>query len=628
MRHWIALFAVISTSALAWLPAAADDPQGRYQLVWSDEFDSDGPPDPRRWAFEEGFVRNRELQWYQKPNAYCENGLLVIEARRERRANPHYEAGSRNWKRSRSNAEFTSASLVTTGEHQWRFGRFEMRARIDTRPGLWPAFWTLGSAREWPGCGEIDIMEYYQGKLLANACWGTALRWVPRWDSEFRRVERFDDRDWADRFHVWRMDWSEESIQLFVDRELMNTIELSRTVNPDANRSNPFREPHRILLSLAVGGSQGGDPGATDFPARFEIDYVRVYQKRPAAAPPEKKATVQPADYGEPSGAERAALPGPNRPDEPCRDEFSAEAAVRFLDAVAVGWQKERKCFACHSDYAFFFTRPVVGWRVPAHTLLRSKLEHFAEHPGDGKHRVTEAVMTASMLAQNDALTTGRLHPTTRKALDRMWTMQRDDGGFDWMKYRQPPSEVDDHYGVTMAAIGVGAAPGGYAETPAARAGLERIRGYFKAHPAAHLHHRAMKLLASLSVPGVLTEAERQRVVDDLFALQKPDGGWAVVTLGKWERSDGREQDRKPSDGYGTGFAIYVLRRAGVPREDPRIQKGIEWLKTHQRASGRWFTRSMWRDRRHYITHAGTAYAILALAECGEMGPTEESVSP
>ena len=314
-----------------------------------------------------------------------------------------------------------------------------------------------------------------------------------------------------------------------------------------------------------------------------------------------------------------------NRPDEPIRDEFSIDAAVRFLDAAALTWQKERKCFACHSDYAFFVTRPLVGWKVPAHEQLRSKLEHRAEHPRDVKYRVTEAVMVASMLAQNDALTTGKLHPTTRKALDRMWTMQREDGGFDWMKYNQPPSEIDDHYGVTIAAIGVGVAPDDYAETPAAKAGLDRIHEYFKSNPPANLHHRAMKLLASLDVDGIMTEPERQQVVEVLFALQKPDGGWGVVTMGNWERSDGKPRDMESSDGYGTGFAIYVLRQAGVLVDEPRIQKGIAWLKTHQRASGRWFTRSMWKDSKHYITHAGTAYAILALAACDEIEPHEDT---
>lgn len=326
---------------------------------------------------------------------------------------------------------------------------------------------------------------------------------------------------------------------------------------------------------------------------------------------------VSPPVQGQPA-LESAALVGENRLDEPVRSEFSLDAAVRFLDGVALNWQKDRKCFACHTDYAFLFTRPLISWKTPLHDTIRSKLEYLAEHPRDVKYRVTEAVLVASVLAQNDALTTGKLHPTTRQALDGMWSMQREDGGFDWMKYNQPPSEVDDHYGVTMAAIGVGVAPDGYAETPAAKAGLGKIREYFKNNPPANLHHQAMLLLASLGVSGIMTEADRRQTVQELFALQKRDGGWSLATLGDWERSDGKLQDRKSSDGYGTGFAVYVLRRAGVPAQDRRIQEGINWLKSHQRLSGRWFTRSLWKDQKHYLSHAGTAYAILALATCGE----------
>jgi squalene-hopene cyclase-like protein len=304
---------------------------------------------------------------------------------------------------------------------------------------------------------------------------------------------------------------------------------------------------------------------------------------------------------------------------EPIRDEFSARAAVEFLDAAALSWQNDHNCFACHSDYAFLYTRPVVDWKAPVHGQIRSKLEHLAEHPRDTKYRETEAVMTASMLAQNDALTTGKLHPSTRKALGRMWAMQREDGGFEWMKYDQPPSEMDDHYGVTVAAIGVGSAPDGYAETPAARSGLDGIRRYFRDNPPANLHHRAMKLLASLNIDGIMSAEERGQVVQDLFALQKPDGGWGLATYGNWERSDGKAQDLDSSDGYGTGFAIYVLRRAGIPAGQPQIRHGITWLKTHQRASGGWFTRSLWKDQKHYLSRAGTAYAILALAACDEL---------
>ena len=297
------------------------------------------------------------------------------------------------------------------------------------------------------------------------------------------------------------------------------------------------------------------------------------------------------------------------------------DAAVRFLDAAALNWQKDRQCFACHSDYVFFCVRPLVSWQVPAHAQLRERLEYLAEHPRDVPYRATEAVMVASTLAQNDALTTGKLHPATRQALDRMWSMQRQDGGFDWLQSNQPPSEIDDHYGVTMAAIGVGAAPDHYADTPSAKAGLDGICKYFNNNPPAHLHHRMMLLLASLHLEGIMAESARRQVVEDVFALQKPDGGWGIVTMGNWERSDDKPRDMESSDGYGTGFAVYVLRQAGVPADEPRVQQAVAWLKTHQRTSGRWFTRSMWKDSQHLNTQAGTAYAILALASCGEQAP-------
>ncbi len=248
-----------------------------YALVWADEFDREGPPDPAKWTHERGFVRNRELQWYGTENARASGGLLVIEARRERVPNPEFDASSGDWKRSRQFAEYTSASLMTRGLHTWQYGRFEMRARIDTRPGLWPAFWTLGVTRPWPHNGEIDIMEYYRGTLLANAAWGGAERFQAIWDDSRTPIASFD-KAWPDAFHVWRMDWDERAISLSVDGQQLNEIDLTKTINQDDTRANPFHQPHYLLVNLAVGGTQGGDPSPTEFPARFEIDYVRVYQ--------------------------------------------------------------------------------------------------------------------------------------------------------------------------------------------------------------------------------------------------------------------------------------------------------------------------------------------------------------
>jgi beta-glucanase (GH16 family) len=260
--------------------AAAPVPYPGYTLVWSDEFNRDGAPDSANWTYELGFVRNRELQWYASQNAKVTGGLLVIEGRRERVRNAQFDASSSDWKRSREFADYTSASLMTKGLHSWQYGRFEMRGRIDTRPGLWPAFWTLGVSGAWPHSGEIDIMEYYRGILLANVAWGGPNRFQAIWADTRKPIASFNRSNWSQDFHVWRMDWDERAISLFVDGELLNTVDLTKTVNQDGSGANPLRQPHYILVNLAIGGTQGGDPSSTAFPARLEVDYIRVYQER------------------------------------------------------------------------------------------------------------------------------------------------------------------------------------------------------------------------------------------------------------------------------------------------------------------------------------------------------------
>ncbi len=200
-----------------------------------------------------------------------------------------------------------------------------------------------------------------------------------------------------------------------------------------------------------------------------------------------------------------------------------------------------------------------------------------------------------------------------------MWTLQRADGSWDWLKCDWPPYEHDDYYGVVFAAIGVGMAPDGYRDTPAAKKGLEKLRGYLREHSAPDLHHRAFLLWASQRVDGLMTPAEREATIADLLALQHEDGGWSLPSLGGWKRHDGSLNDlNAPSDGYGTGVVIYILRQAGVEASRPAIRRGVDWLKTHQRESGRWFTRSLSTDKNHYITHAGTSFAVLALDSCAE----------
>jgi beta-glucanase (GH16 family) len=271
---------LVSVCALAWLlasAAAAQSSEG-WKLVWSDEFDKDGPPDPAKWSYETGFVRTNELQWYQPENAWCEKGMLIIEGRREQKKNPNFEAGNANWKNSREFAEYTSASINTRGKASWKYGRFEMRARIDTRAGLWPAFWSLGIEGRWPNNGEVDIMEYYKNTLLANLIWAGQTPGRTASFTKRKPITSFADPDWSSKFHLWRMDWDENRIVITVDGEVLNDSDLNQAANPDG--SNGYRQAQYILLNLAIGGNAGGDPSATKFPARFEVDYVRIYQKQ------------------------------------------------------------------------------------------------------------------------------------------------------------------------------------------------------------------------------------------------------------------------------------------------------------------------------------------------------------
>lgn len=261
----------------------ADD----WELVWSDEFDNDGRPDTTVWNYERGFVRNEEDQWYQSDNAYVKDGMLVIEGRKERVKNPRYVKDSRSWQLNREYAEYTSASLNTAGKREFLYGRLEVRARIPVGGGAWPAIWTLGSRQEWPSCGEIDVMECYpidgEQHILANVAWGRDNRFDSEWRTKTKPLDYFlaKDKDWVDKFHVWRMDWDENFICLYLDGELLNRVPLAETVNGAyGNHTNPFKQPQYVLLNLALGGRNAGKIDGAAMPMKYEIDYVRVYKKK------------------------------------------------------------------------------------------------------------------------------------------------------------------------------------------------------------------------------------------------------------------------------------------------------------------------------------------------------------
>ncbi len=253
-----------------------------WQLVWSDEFEREGMPDPSRWTYEEGFVRNQELQYYtrgREANARVERGLLILEARRERYRNPLFEPGSTDWRRAREFAEYTSAGLTTEGKAAWRYGRIEVRAKLPTGRGLWPAIWMLGVNRRqvgWPRCGEIDIMEnvgYDPETIHANV--HTEAYNHLRGNNKGDRIRV--ERPWTD-FHVYALEWRPDRLDFFVDDRRYFRYENDGR----GSETWPFDQPFYLILNVAVGGSWGGRQGVDDsvFPQRMEVDYVRVYAPR------------------------------------------------------------------------------------------------------------------------------------------------------------------------------------------------------------------------------------------------------------------------------------------------------------------------------------------------------------
>jgi len=356
----------------------------------------------------------------------------------------------------------------------------------------------------------------------------------------------------------------------------------------------------------------------------------------------------------EPITLETVELPAEITADEPFIKAFSLERAAHSLDTAALDWQKTRACTACHTMMSYMMARPALDVFSPQSLEVRQFFEDVVaakrEAMPDYQCKDVDgavAIGVASSLTMNDRSTTGKLHPLTRQALDRMWTLQRPDGSWEWPFRDTPPLKLSEHYGVTLAAIAAGLAPDGYASTPAAQSGLERVRKYLAHTKPVGLHQSAMLLWASVAIDRLLSTEQQAATVSRLLAVQRPDGGWSMANLVDntddpvlkaseqtvkirseagfgteflaYVGRDGVYRSSLASDGYATGLVIYVLRQAGVPAGDARLQNGVAWLKKHQRHSGRWFTPSQAWHKQNLISNAGTAYCVLALQACGEI---------
>jgi beta-glucanase (GH16 family) len=269
-------------------PARADD----WKLVWSDEFEKAGAPDTAKWDYELGFIRNHEQQFYtkaRKENARVENGILVIEARKEKYRDPRLappaegnETSKPRARRSREEANYTSASLNTRGKAAWAHGRIEIRAKLPSGRGTWPAFWTLGTnigQVGWPRCGEIDIMEHVgfdPGVVHANIH-------TRKYNHAMNtgKGARISVADVSTKFHVYAVEWDPEKMDFFIDGQKYFTYHNEGT----GTDVWPYNKDQYLILNIAIGGDWGGQKGIDDsiFPQRCYVDYVRVYQKPPAS---------------------------------------------------------------------------------------------------------------------------------------------------------------------------------------------------------------------------------------------------------------------------------------------------------------------------------------------------------
>jgi squalene-hopene/tetraprenyl-beta-curcumene cyclase len=348
-------------------------------------------------------------------------------------------------------------------------------------------------------------------------------------------------------------------------------------------------------------------------------------------------------------------------------------AAAAYLDARMDVWfangtqlrtgDTQTACVSCHAGLAYALSRPVLRrvMHVDAPSTQEARLiaettrrvETYNTHQvlydfnqrRQIESRGTEAVLNAVILTSADtARNLGEPSAPTKKALARLWETQRADGRWDWLEFGLEPWETTEsaYHGATFAAFAAGTAPGQHDQV--ATAGIERLRTYLSAnYHAQHLYNRTWALLASTRVHGVVTDAQRGALIDELVRAQRDDGGWSLQAMGPWKWSKSAPPVKSPgdldasllsqSDGYATGLVVYTLMQAGVAPSQAAIRKGISWLETNQRAipgddvPGRaWRAHSLNYDREHggekgepwrrlFMSDTATAFAILALAD-------------
>jgi len=273
LQHSILFFlvagaAVLTARSLGSPLAESGGPPPGYKLVWSDEFEREGLPDPAKWSYDTqanatGWY-NHEQQYYaagRLENSRIKAGKLLLTAHKE----------SLTKATDYGHQKYSSARLITRGKAAWTYGFLEIRAKLPGGVGTWPAIWMLGTADRWPDSGEIDIMEQVgktptkiSGTIHNRSTAGT-----------FGSGSEIEVPDACTTFHNYQLTWTSESLSIGIDGKIFHTYKNQHY----GNASWPFDKPQYLLLNLAVGGDMAGPVDDTIFPRQMEVEYVRVYQK-------------------------------------------------------------------------------------------------------------------------------------------------------------------------------------------------------------------------------------------------------------------------------------------------------------------------------------------------------------
>lgn len=253
----------------------------KWKLVWREEFNYTGLPDPTKWGYEVGHIRNNEQQYYtraRKENVWVSKGVLAITGRKESYPNESFKKESKDWKTKDSTAAYTSASINTLGNVGWKYGRIEVKAKLPHGGGIWPAIWMMGTNSPevgWPKCGEIDVMEFIGNH--PKDIYGT-IHFPDLISNENKsKGGKINAENLDSQFHIYAIEWNEQTIDIYFDDNKYHSFSIDTA---GEGEENPFRKPFYLLLNLAMGANWPGPIDDTVLPQQFLVDYVRVYQKK------------------------------------------------------------------------------------------------------------------------------------------------------------------------------------------------------------------------------------------------------------------------------------------------------------------------------------------------------------